>query len=223
MATTVVQGILNPVAAVGSKLSLQSIFNPVSAIFGQKTLTTGQSKLSEKFDFYVNGNKNAKQSQDKNLLNQAITFFTNYYGARVTTIEDLDALHYNYNHSGATIDDGVTAYFQRPEKDDVPRANVQRAVQLAYNYTPYNNVAGSWSPDKFLAVPMVGYPPNVAYGQPPPGQAAGATTQQPAQTTAATTSLVPPATTATTSSKWIWIGAGALALIIITVIIVRRK
>jgi hypothetical protein len=68
---------------------------------------------------------------NQGLLDFTRKFFTVLFGVRITTGEDLDALDY-----------GAEAYYKRPDKADVKRSAVDRAVFLKQNYYPissYNN------------------------------------------------------------------------------------
>lgn len=76
------------------------------------------------------------------------------FGVRITNDEDLDAL-----------DTGADLYYQRPDKADIPRAAVDRAVFLKQNFFPistYNTI--SWDMSKFEMVPYAAPIPGIEYG-----------------------------------------------------------
>jgi len=76
------------------------------------------------------------------------------FGVRITNDEDLDAL-----------DDGADAYYSRPDKTDIPRAAVDRAVYLKQHYFPistYNKK--SWDLSKFGTIPYAGPIPGIEFG-----------------------------------------------------------
>lgn len=89
--------------------------------------------------------------------------FTILFGVRITTDEDLDALDY-----------GAGAYYARPDKQDIPKAAVDRAVFLKQNFFPissYNQY--QWEMRKFndfpYAAPVPGLEPGTLYNGPIPG------------------------------------------------------
>lgn len=159
--------------------------------------TTGQLKLAEKYMFYVLGNSiSSYRSVPDSKVPEAQQYLTKAYAVRLTTIEDLDAIHGwpNYDES---IDASVANYYKRPEKDDISRVAVERAVRIARNYTPYNNIKGSWTEDKLAAIPYVSVAPNVKYGQPPPVVVATAPAPTPENVTPKTGTDAPAGGTAT--------------------------
>lgn len=132
------------------------------------TYTIGQYKLGEKYMFYVLGNSiSSYRSVPDAKVQEAQSYFTKAYAVRITTIEDLDALH-AYPNTEESIDASISNYYKRPEKQDISRAAVERAVKIARWYTPYNNNRGSWTEAAFAALPYIAVPPAVEFGQPPP-------------------------------------------------------
>lgn len=126
-----------------------------SAIKGKK-YTTGQYKLGERFIKQITGNFDLGSYRDvpDDAVEAAMNFFTVFFGVRITTGEDLDAL-----------DGGIDAYYARGEKDDIPRAAVQRAVFLKQNYYPigsYNQY--QWNPGYFEQYPLVAPIPGLQSG-----------------------------------------------------------
>jgi hypothetical protein len=133
----------------------KSLVGAVSSLFAGRTYTTGQYVLGERYLDHVAGEKPDYGRGDVSdpVVPLATTFFTFAFGVRITTSEDLDALDY-----------GATAYYARPEKSDVPRNAVERAVTLKKTYYPiatYNK--GKWNLEYLFKTPYVAPIPGVAY------------------------------------------------------------
>lgn len=118
------------------------------AVFGRK-YTTGQYRLGERLMDQVNPQGSANQvvsyrDVKDEVVNNAITLFTIFFGVRISTQEDLDALEM-----------GSTAYYLRPDKTDIPSAAVARAVYLKQTYfsdSTYNTA--KWDMDIFSRYPL---------------------------------------------------------------------
>lgn len=126
-----------------------SIFSTFSALFkiakGRK-YREGHYKLGERLIDQVQCSYNIgyKDVPDE-VVPLARLVFTQLFGVRIETGEDLDAL-----------DSGVDAYYARGNKDDIPRNAVERAVMLKQNYFPistYNN--SCWNLSYFDLYPLV--------------------------------------------------------------------
>lgn len=130
------------------------------AIFG-KAFTTGQYRLGERFMDQIDPSgsaNNAVSYRDvpDDVVENAMLIFTLLFGVRITTQEDLDALQV-----------GRSAYYMRPDKNDIPQAAVDRAVFLKQTYFPdstYN--VSKWDTDIFSQYPLVApIPDPYHYGQ----------------------------------------------------------
>jgi len=115
-------------------------------ITGRK-YTTGQYKLGERYIKQIAGHFELPgwQQVPDDVVPDAQKFFTIFFGVRITTGEDLDAL-----------DSGIDAYYARGEKNDIPRNAVERAVFLKQHYYPiasYNQY--QWDVTYFERIPLV--------------------------------------------------------------------
>lgn len=123
-------------------------------LFTGRKYTSGQYVLGERFiDQIVGGNVSRSQVSDADVA-QAQTLFTILFGVRITTGEDLDALDY-----------GVSAYYNRGEKSDIPNEAVERAVFLKQHFYPistYNNY--KWDTVYFEEYPLVAPIPGLTQG-----------------------------------------------------------
>lgn len=127
--------------------------NVITLIKGRK-YTTGQYKLGERFIDQVQGGNVDQRGVPDDAIPIAQTTFTILFGVRLTTNEDLDAINF-----------GVQQYYQRGEKDDVPREAVERAVFLAqhfYGFDTYNRV--QWDMRYFEIYPLVAPIPGLTQG-----------------------------------------------------------
>lgn len=130
------------------------------AIFG-KRFTTGQYRLGERLLDQIDPTgtaNNAVSYRDvpDEVVENAMLLFTLFFGVRITTQEDLDALQI-----------GSSAYYSRPDKKDIPQHAVDRAVFLKQTYFPdssYN--VRKWDTDIFSQFPLVApIPDPFHYGQ----------------------------------------------------------
>lgn len=112
--------------------------------------TTGQYTLGERLvdqldpDGSPDSIKSFHDVTDDAVVN-AINLFTILFGVRITTVEDLDALQM-----------GSSAYYLRPDKQDIPADAVARAVYLKQTFFPdslYNKV--KWDANYFSQYPLV--------------------------------------------------------------------
>lgn len=110
--------------------------------------TTGQAKLAERFNDQIAGNGDIGYRDaiiNEDFIKQSQLAFTILFGVRITTGEDLDAL-----------DSGSAAYYARPDKQDIPKEAVQRAVYLKQNYYPISSYnTGQWDLSYFARNPLV--------------------------------------------------------------------
>jgi len=106
---------------------------------------TGQYRLGERFIDQVQGGNVGQRDVADEVVPAARMFFTIVFGVRINNDEDLGSLDY-----------GVDAYYNRPNKQDIPREAVERAVYLKQNYYPastYNN--RKWDMRYFELNPLV--------------------------------------------------------------------
>lgn len=117
----------------------------VIALFRGRTYQTGQYILGERFIDQVQGGNVGRRDVADEVVPVARMFFTICFGVRINNAEDLDAL-----------DAGIDAYYQRPNKQDIPREAVERAVYLKQNFYPartYN--VRQWDLQYFEKFPLV--------------------------------------------------------------------
>lgn len=112
-------------------------------------------RVGEKYLYHIKGQDiHSYHSATANDVQEGRAFFTKAFGVRVTNIQDLNAL-----------DTGVDAYYKRPQKDDIPRAAVERAVKLKQTYFPESK--WKWDVNDFLKIPYAAPIPSPVYGNPP--------------------------------------------------------
>lgn len=248
MATlTTGQKILNPIAAIASKPTLQSIFNPLSAIFGSKYSTsTGVRWLTQMYQYFVlgQGNVTSDNKVDEKQTEPAQMWFYGVLGVPVFdkyrwhALAGTDPDHdTNLNQS-----DSVKAinYMKYPEVQtwakQVPDPNgaVMNAIQIVKNMND-RSPAGSWANMQATqfgvpsTVPTIDNTVAQTIQQMRNQAGVGANTAASGLTPVVGPSgnLVDPVTglpVATTNPnlKW-WIIGGIAALLLVTVIVVRHK
>lgn len=101
-----------------------------------RTYTTGKYKAAEKYIRHVLGQNITSNTQvPDDMVDTALTFFTNAFGIPITTVEDLDNIDPNYNTSGHNVQD----YKQRdPAYGEIPDSLVERAVKIK-RQLPYSS------------------------------------------------------------------------------------
>lgn len=101
-------------------------------LFTGRTYQSGQYRLGERYiDQLIcqGGNPDSVTSTSQvpdDTVPVARTIFTILFGVRINNDEDLWSL-----------DNGVSAYYSRPNKGDIPQLAVERAVFLKQNFFPY--------------------------------------------------------------------------------------
>lgn len=121
------------------------IFYSLYKIFAGDKYTRGEYTLGERLlDQCTPDTKNwSYQDVPDDLVPYAKEFFTNAFGVRITSSTDLDALDF-----------GVDKYLSLIDKQDIPRAAVERAVKLKQTYFPISTYnVRKWDLDKFLTIP----------------------------------------------------------------------
>lgn len=118
----------------------------VIQLFKGRTYQTGQYILGERYNDQIlcAGDIGRRQVSDE-MVPVARMIFTMLFGVRINNDEDLGAL-----------DNGVAAYYQRPNKGDIPQSAVERAVYLKQNFYPastYNRQC--WDLRYFELYPLV--------------------------------------------------------------------
>lgn len=139
---------------------------PIIAIFNafkSRTYGPGEYVLGERFLDHIQGLDVGRRDVPDEAYKAACVFFTIAFGVRITLAEDLDAL-----------DVSVDEYLKRPQKKDIPRVAVERAVRLKKSYFPassYNK--GPWNLNHFednpLVSPIPGIEPDTLYNGEIPG------------------------------------------------------
>jgi hypothetical protein len=117
----------------------------VIALFRGKKYQTGQYILGERLIDQVQGGNVGRRDVPDDVVPVARMLFTILFGVRINNSEDLDSLDY-----------GIDAYYQRPNKEDIPREAVERAVFLKQNFYPirtYN--VQKWDLSHFEQFPLV--------------------------------------------------------------------
>lgn len=130
----------------------------VKEAFTGRTYTKNEYRIGERYldnvveSTPVDSITNTGQVPD-DIVPIAKAFMTIAFGVRITTTDDLDALQR-----------GVDAYYTRPEKSDIPRKAVERAVMLKQSFFPdstYNSQ--KWDLSKFEKYPLVAPIPGLAF------------------------------------------------------------
>lgn len=200
----------------------------IQLITGRK-YTTGQYVLGERFiDQILPGANDAARRGDvpDDIVLKATDFFTIVFGVRITTQEDMDALDY-----------GPDAYYKRPDKTDIPRAAVNRAVFLKQNYFPISSYnVRKWDTTMFekypLVAPIPGIKPGTLYSGELPGGAIAVNGVVPADYALQQVNNTDPDkivtvedldTSSGMSMSWVWIAISAVVIIIIIYFAVRKK
>jgi hypothetical protein len=127
-----------------------NFFKKLYTVFFGRKFTTGNYTLAERYVDQVLSPKGPDTLLTNwNVTNEqvveATVFFTIVFGVRLTDSADLDAL-----------DMGLSAYYARPDKADVPAKAVERAVYLKQQFYPistYNKV--TWDLNHFSEYPLV--------------------------------------------------------------------
>lgn len=117
----------------------------VIALFKGRTYQTGQYILGERLIDQVQGGNVGRRDVADDVVPVARMLFTILFGVRINNSEDLDSLDY-----------GVDAYYQRPNKEDIPHEAVERAVHLKQSFYPirtYNTQ--KWDLRYFEQFPLV--------------------------------------------------------------------
>lgn len=117
----------------------------VIAIFKGRRYQTGQYILGERLIDQIQGGNVGRRDVPDDVVPVARMLFTILFGVRINNAEDLDSL-----------DNGVDAYYSRPNKEDIPREAVERAVYLKQNFYPsrtYN--VQTWDISFFEQFPLV--------------------------------------------------------------------
>lgn len=128
-------------------------------------MASSKQTLGQLYQFYVLGINTPAGSVTTDMYNNAVNYFTQAFGVRITDRRDMDSLHYSYFNPGASLAQAVTDYQKWPQHDDMSTASVQRAALLATLW-PYNNKLGSWTQDAVDSLPYVAPIPNIVYGGP---------------------------------------------------------
>lgn len=196
-------------------------------IFTGRKYTTGQYVLGERFiDQILPGPNDAARRGDvpDDIVPKATDFWTTVFGVRITTSEDLDALDY-----------GAEAYYKRPDKADIPRAAVNRAVFLKQNYFPISTYnVQKWDTSFFekypLVAPIPGIKPGTLFSGELPGGAIAVNGVVPADYAIEQVSNTDPDKIVTVddidkpaASNWLWIIIAAVVIIIVIYFAVRKK
>lgn len=130
---------------------------PIVAVFNmfkKNPLGPGEAVLGERFLDHVQGLDTGRRDVTQEAYQAARIFLTIAFGVRLTLAEDLDSL-----------DVGVDAYLSRPNKKDIPRIAVERAVKLKKSYfsaSTYNK--GPWNLNYFESYPLVAPIPGIEPG-----------------------------------------------------------
>jgi hypothetical protein len=125
-------------------------FTKLYTVFFGRKFTTGNYTLAERYvDQVLSPSGPDTLKTNWNVTNEQVVdasmFFTIVFGVRITDSADLDAL-----------DAGMSAYYARPDKADVPANAVERAVYLKQQFYPistYNSV--TWDLNYFSEYPLV--------------------------------------------------------------------
>lgn len=123
-------------------------------LFTGRKYTTGQYILGERLIDQIQGGNVGRSQVPDEAVPAAQTLFTILFGVRITTNEDLDAIHFS-----------PQKYYERGEKNDIPLDAVERAVFLAtnfYTFDTYNQ--GQWDLRYFEAYPLVAPIPGLQEG-----------------------------------------------------------
>lgn len=125
----------------------------VTLIKGRK-YKTGEYILGERYIDQIQGGNVGRQQVPDEAVPAAQTLFTILFGVRITSNEDLDAIHFSPQQ-----------YYERGGKDDIPLDAVERAVYLATNYYSFDtyNVV-QWDLRYFEMFPLVAPIPGLQEG-----------------------------------------------------------
>jgi len=135
--------------AITDYLKPFSLLKKFIQVFTGKKYTTGEYRLGERYldqVVHAQGPDTIKSYRDvpDSVVPEAQILFTILFGVRITNDEDLTALS-----------SGVTAYYQRPDKTDIPNDAVQRAVLLAQRYYPASSFnLAEWDLSHFSEYPL---------------------------------------------------------------------
>lgn len=125
----------------------------IQLIKGRK-YTTGQYILGERYIDQIQGGNVGRQQVPDEVVPAAQTLFTILFGVRITTNEDLDAIHFTPQR-----------YYERGEKGDIPLDAVERAVYLATHYYTFDTYNRSqWDLRYFEMFPLVAPIPGLQEG-----------------------------------------------------------
>lgn len=141
-------------SAAGKALSYIPVVALFKSIFGgHDKYGVGEHILGERFLDGIQGLNVGRRDVPDDAIAAAQVYFSLMFGVRIRMTEDFDAL-----------DKGVDEYYKRPQTDDIPRAAVERAVNLKRTYYPitsYNQ--GGWDLSRAQDIPLVAPIPGIEY------------------------------------------------------------